>query len=226
MKKAFVFLFITTIILQSCKPKQTEHLASKNQNKRFINDVNKNPSIQSSNYCKVKIGNDVDFSEYQLRSSNALRKGTITTTFNLRTNENFYEKYLLDISFTRVEKTQDPKLKTGIYQLKTLTLEAQEATSYFGVGENIIDKKTYENAKASNLLETIQDSYLLLSDESNFFNIDAVSDVGQIENSNYYTTGKQQIKGTATLFLLRIATNKKLTIHIDFNVEHEWSISK
>lgn len=222
MKKAFVFLFIITIILQSCKPKNTDRVIADYQNNSFSKDL----TIQSNNYCKVKIGDDVDFSEYQLRSSNALRKSTIITTFNIKTNENIYDKYLLDISFTRAEKTQDPKLKTGIYQLKTLTLEAQETTSYFGVGENIIDKKTYENAKASNLLETIQDSYLLLSDESNFFKIDVVNDVGQIENSNYYTTGKQQIKGTATLFLLRIATNKKLTMHIDFNIEHEWSISK
>ncbi|CAL2082382.1 hypothetical protein [Tenacibaculum sp. 190524A05c] len=181
---------------------------------------------KSKYYCNIQIGKDSSSGEFELRSSNGLRKGTIITTFNVMTDEGFYEKHPLNLGFSKVENSLDPKLKVGKYDLKTITLEGQDKLSFFSIGENIITEKTYNQAKSSGLLDDVQDSYVLLSEGSNEFKIDSVKDIGEVEDGTYYKTGKQEVKGSAKAVLLKISTNEKLTLSVQFNVEHEWSLSK
>ncbi len=218
IKKSLLYILIFTVF--ACKENKTSNVIADNVYK------NNTEVIQSDYYCNVSLGDDKESVEYEVRSSNALRKGTITTTFNLLLSEQMYEKHPLDISFSKVQNTTNPKLKKGTYSIEVMTLVGQDTLMYFSIGENIISEKTYHDAINSNFLDDIQDSYVLLSKEPNEFIIESVKDIGNVDESDFYTSGKQQMFGTLTAYLLKVVTKEKVILKVDFKCLHEWSISK
>ena len=56
--------------------------------------------------------------------------------------------------------------------------------------------------------------------------IDSVKDIVQVLDGKYYKIGKKEVKGSAKAVTLKISTNEKLTLSVQLNVEHEWSLSK
>ncbi len=141
--KLLLLIFISTFI--ACKDNKVSSLVAGNDSEEhFPNDTSKEnvKSKQTNYYCKVSFGNDKENTDYELRSSNALKKGTITTTFTITLGEDIYEKHPLDISFMKVQNTINPKLVKGIYDLKPITLDSQDTLTYFSISENIISEKT------------------------------------------------------------------------------------
>ncbi len=227
MKKHFLLLIFLLTITVACK-KEIKTSSSNNTILNFPTNTleNNQEIVQSKYYCKVQFGNEKENSEYELRSSNALRKGTMTTTFNIVLSEDMYEKHPLDISFIKVKNATNPKLVKGKYNLRPMTLAGQDTLSYFSIGERIISEEIYQDYKGTAMLEDFQDTYVLLPKELNELNILSVKDVGNLEDDLYYKTGKQEVKGNAIVTLFRISNEQKLKFRIDFYCLHDWSISK
>ncbi len=227
MKKLLIIVFGLSSILQSCKDYKAKEVSLLSQNKASTDFENSDLTEQPNYYCKVKIGKDECITtDYLMSSSNAARKESILILFGITLNEAMEEKYQLDISLQKRHNTLDPKLKIGSYPLFAIMSDAEDYVNGFQFLGNVIGEKTYEQAKNENILEDLEGSYVLLLEHTNTLNIKDVMDLDVEQDQPFYTTGKQRVKGEVNFNLLRVDINEKLTVNIDFDIEHEWALSK
>ena len=227
MKKLLIIVLVMSSILQSCKDNKTKEVSFLNQNKATTDFENSDLSEQSDYYCKVKIGKDECITtDYLMSSSNAFRKESILTLFSITLNKAMEEKYLLDFSLQKRHNSLDPRLKVGSYPMFAIMSDVEDFANGFQFLGNVIGENTYEQAKNENILEGLEGSYILLIEHPNTLNIKDVMDLDVEQDQPFYTIGKQRVKGDANFNLLNIDTNEKLTVIIDFDIEHEWALRK
>ncbi|MEP0211700.1 MAG: hypothetical protein ABJD66_00680 [Cellulophaga sp.] len=226
-KKSIAFLILIFTILTSCKENKTSE--SYNDTQEIVDaSAKENLNLdQSDLYCKVQIGStEKEALSYDLKSSNTLKKGFITTTFSISLAEEMYNNTPLDIELMMHNKSNSPKLNTGTYPIKGLMAPDEGLVSYFDIIGNVVDMESYQNAIDANILDDLEDNFVILPEGANKLIIESSGNLTDEEDGEFYKMGKQLLKGNLEVLLLRVSTKEKVNLRVDFKIINECGISK
>ena len=226
-KKSIAFLVLIFIVLTSCKENKTSK--SYNDNKEIVDaSAKENLNLdQSDLYCKVQIGStEKEALSSYFKSSNTLKKGFITTTFSISLEEAMYNDTPLDIELMMHNKSNSPKLNAGTYPIKGLMAPAEGVVPYFDIIGNVVDMESYQNAIDANILDDLEDSFVILPEGANKLIIESSGDIEDEEDGEFYKMGKQLLKGNLEVLLLRVTTKEKINLRVNFKIINECGISK
>ncbi|WP_258101142.1 hypothetical protein [Marinoscillum pacificum] len=175
---------------------------------------------------EISINDQTGNANYELRSSNAIGNEKLATTLNIYWNDELYEEFPFDLSLAMISDYTSAELSTGSYPVKGYFDTTKFTTKSFELIGDFLDQSLYKSYLEANATEEIAEEYVFLSEENNFVTIDSADKLGSEEDSKYYVEGSQSLSGKLELHLYQIATKKEITITANYDMQHDWTLSK